>query len=164
MQRNQLARLVFAEVEVEDDRVATVVPRPDFAPFFAAMAPPDDDPEKSSDPDPDGSGSGFEAGVSTRAPSRSDGAEVTGVGLVGSVWDLLLPPGALLIGSMHVADRRYAAPRARKLSPQCEALIQTAASRGATLRQLAAEHGVSHVTVARIVRDAATGTQTVSRL
>jgi len=67
------------------------------------------------------------------------------------------------MGELDGEERRYAAPRARKLSPQHEALIRTAASRGATLRQLAAEHGVSHVTVARIVRDAASGTQIVPR-
>ncbi len=34
-QRNTLARLIFQQVEIEDDRVAAVVPQPDFAPFFA---------------------------------------------------------------------------------------------------------------------------------
>jgi hypothetical protein len=34
-QRNALARLIFQKVEIEDDRVAAVVPQPDFAPFFA---------------------------------------------------------------------------------------------------------------------------------
>ena len=87
----------------------------------------------------------------------------SGVGLIGSVWDLILPPGALLIGDLDWTDRRYAAPRPRKLAPQHEALIRTAASRGATLRQLAAEHGVTHVTVAHIVRETASGTQTASR-
>jgi hypothetical protein len=33
-QRNALARLNFKKVEVEDDRVAAVVPKPDFAPIF----------------------------------------------------------------------------------------------------------------------------------
>ncbi|HEY7154578.1 MAG TPA: recombinase family protein [Gemmataceae bacterium] len=33
-QRNDLARLVFQEIEVRDDRVVAVVPQPDFAPFF----------------------------------------------------------------------------------------------------------------------------------
>ena len=37
-QRNALARLVFASVELVDDRVTAVVPRPDFAPFFVARA------------------------------------------------------------------------------------------------------------------------------
>ena len=33
-QCNDLARLVCTSVEIEDDRVAAVVPRADFAPFF----------------------------------------------------------------------------------------------------------------------------------
>ena len=33
-QRNALAKLVFQSVEIKDDRVAAVVPQPDFAPFF----------------------------------------------------------------------------------------------------------------------------------
>ena len=33
-QGNALARLIFKKVEVEDDRVATVVPKPDFALIF----------------------------------------------------------------------------------------------------------------------------------
>ena len=33
-QRNALARVVFRSVELVDDRVAAVVPQPDFAPFF----------------------------------------------------------------------------------------------------------------------------------
>ena len=40
-QRNALARLVFRSVELVDDRVAAVVPQPDFAPFFAARAAED---------------------------------------------------------------------------------------------------------------------------
>ena len=35
-QRNQLARLIFASVEVRDDRVVAIEPQPDFAPFFVA--------------------------------------------------------------------------------------------------------------------------------
>jgi hypothetical protein len=34
-QRNALARLIFQKIEIEDDRVTAVVPKPDFAPFFA---------------------------------------------------------------------------------------------------------------------------------
>ncbi len=37
-QRNALGRLVFESVEIADRRVAAVVPRPDFAPFFVARA------------------------------------------------------------------------------------------------------------------------------
>ena len=37
-QRNTLVRLVFQSVEIVDDRVVTVVPQPDFAPFFVAQA------------------------------------------------------------------------------------------------------------------------------
>jgi DNA invertase Pin-like site-specific DNA recombinase len=37
-QRNALARLVFESIEIEDDRVAAVVPQPDFAPFFVKRA------------------------------------------------------------------------------------------------------------------------------
>jgi DNA invertase Pin-like site-specific DNA recombinase len=33
-QRNELARLIFASIEIRDDRVVAVVPQPDFAPFF----------------------------------------------------------------------------------------------------------------------------------
>lgn len=34
-QRNALAQILFQKVEIKDDRVATVVPQSDFAPFFA---------------------------------------------------------------------------------------------------------------------------------
>ena len=34
-QRNVLARLFFQSIEVTDNRVAAVVPQPDFTPFFA---------------------------------------------------------------------------------------------------------------------------------
>ncbi len=37
-QRNALARLVFASVEIADDRVTAIMPQPDFAPFFVAEA------------------------------------------------------------------------------------------------------------------------------
>ncbi|MBA2754154.1 MAG: recombinase zinc beta ribbon domain-containing protein [Chloroflexia bacterium] len=40
-QRNALARLIFESVEIVDDRVAAVVPRADFAPFFVAGTPVD---------------------------------------------------------------------------------------------------------------------------
>ncbi len=72
--------------------------------------------------------------------------------------------GALILWDLDGVDRHDAASLARKLSSQHEPLVRTAASRGTTLRQVAAEHGVSHVTVARIVRDAASGTRTVFRL
>jgi site-specific DNA recombinase len=38
VQRNELARLVFETIEIEDDRVVAVVPQPDFAPFFVKRA------------------------------------------------------------------------------------------------------------------------------
>ena len=150
-ERNRLARQVLSGAVVENKTVVAVAPWPEVAAFFALVAVG----EKSGDAAPGDPGDGVQSGVS---------AEVTGVGSIGSVWDLVLPPNALLIGNLNWTDRRYAAPRARKLSPQHEALIRTAASRGATLRQLAAEHGVSHVTVARIVRDAPSGTQTDSQM
>ncbi|MDP9356641.1 MAG: recombinase family protein [Chloroflexota bacterium] len=44
-ERNDLARLVFASVEVVDDRVVAVVPQRDFAPFFLAEGRDDPGPE-----------------------------------------------------------------------------------------------------------------------
>jgi hypothetical protein len=37
-QRNALPRLDFESIEIEDDRVAAVVPQPDFTPFFMKRA------------------------------------------------------------------------------------------------------------------------------
>ncbi len=37
-ERNTLARLAFQSVEIKDDRVAAIVPTPDFAPFFVDEA------------------------------------------------------------------------------------------------------------------------------
>ncbi len=54
-QRNALARLVFISVEITDDRVVAVVPQPDFAPFFVALATDDAAPEDNAN-GPDDSG------------------------------------------------------------------------------------------------------------
>ena len=78
-------------------------------------------------------------------------ADRTGVGFVGSVSDLILPPGALLMAAPDGEERRYAAPRERKLDSEQEHAVRVAASRGSSLRALAANHGVSHQTVAYIV-------------
>ncbi len=56
------------------------------------------------------------------------------------------------MATLEDGEVRYGGPRPRKLTPETEATIRVAAARGATLRQLAAAHGVSHQTVARIVR------------
>jgi hypothetical protein len=37
-QRNRLARLIFQQVRIHDDRVVAVLPQPDFMPFFALEA------------------------------------------------------------------------------------------------------------------------------
>ncbi|MBA3528257.1 MAG: hypothetical protein H0T91_02885 [Propionibacteriaceae bacterium] len=44
------------------------------------------------------------------------------------------------MGDPDGEDQRYAVPRARKLGPEQEHAISVAASRGATLRELAALH------------------------
>ncbi|MDQ4099484.1 MAG: hypothetical protein M3121_03175 [Chloroflexota bacterium] len=69
-QRNDLARLVFQSIEVQNDRVVAVVPQPDFTPFFAVKAADD------------GMGGGNENGTGgTDAVNReTEEAEATGVG------------------------------------------------------------------------------------
>ncbi len=49
-------------------------------------------------------------------------------------------------------ERRYAVPRKRKLDPKLEHEIRVAAGRGSSRRTLAAKHGVSHQTIASILR------------
>ena len=48
-------------------------------------------------------------------------------------------------------ERRYAGPRERKLGSEQEHAIRVAASHGSSFRDLAADHSVSHQTIASIV-------------
>ncbi len=76
----------------------------------------------------------------------------TGVGFVGPHEDLILPAGAIFMGEPDDEVRRYAGPRQRNLGHEQERAIR-AAARGSSFRDLAAEYGVSHQTVARILRE-----------
>jgi hypothetical protein len=60
------------------------------------------------------------------------------------------------VGDLNEEERRYAEPRQRKLDPGQEHAIRVAASHGSSLRALAADHGMSHQTVASIVGHQAT--------
>jgi hypothetical protein len=124
-QRNALARMLYVQVLIKDDRVAAVEPQPSFAPFFS-----------------------WDCQV-RRLSGGSDGDRSVGC---------ILPVGSLVIAvrpPLHVAGRSkratYRSPRQRKLSAeQVEAIRTEAGNR--TLRELAAEFGVSHETIRTVLR------------
>jgi hypothetical protein len=67
-QRHAQARLAFQSVEIGDDRVTTVIPQPDFAPFFA-LADEENDNGQTDQADPHRQGStltGGSDGIRTR--------------------------------------------------------------------------------------------------
>jgi hypothetical protein len=138
-----LARLIFHSIEIEDDRVVAIVPQPDFAPFFIDRHQRENGGDGNT---PEGSG-----GVNREIEE----AEATGDRSVGYI----LPVGALVIAirpPLRVGGRSkratYRSPRQRKLSAeQVEAIQADAGNR--TLRELAAEFGVSHETVRSIISD-----------
>ena len=65
------------------------------------------------------------------------------------------PPEQQAVGSSGRAA--YQAPRPRRLTPEEEVAVRALAE-SRSLRSLAADFGVSHETVRRVVRDAAAGT------
>ena len=64
---------------------------------------------------------------------------------------LVLPPGALRMSLVNATSDRYCAPRRRKLSVDQEAAVRVALTQGRTLRGVAADFGVSHETVRKVV-------------
>ncbi len=56
------------------------------------------------------------------------------------------------MGELDGEERRYSEPRKHKIGPNQEHAIRIAAARGSSLRGLAAENGVSHQTIASILR------------
>lgn len=121
-ERNRLARHLFAEAVVENRTVVAVKPRPDLLPFFATVK---------------------------WCEGGSDGDRFSGC---------ILPVGALLFAETPPRrcvgpSRRdtYREPRRRKLSQEQGAAIRASAGIR-TLRELAADFGVSHETVRAALR------------
>jgi DNA invertase Pin-like site-specific DNA recombinase len=145
-QRNALARLVFAEIEIKEDRVVAVVPQPDFAPFFLLQVGNSDDGDEHAD------------GAESSAPSSEvlNGRKRRGsIASPRHANDSLEPIVVAVVPPRRVAGRSrraaYHAPRPRKLSiEQQTALLDAAANH--SLRWLATEFGVSHETVRRVLR------------
>ena len=145
-QRNGLARTVFQQVEIKDDRVVAVLPQPEFAPFFNLLAPDDDDPDGNNDGQPHSAAPSCQ--TSTLA-GGSDGLRSRGC---------RIPDGAMAFA--EVPDRRrvgssqrdgYQLPRARILTADDEAVVRSMAGER-SLRDLAAEFGVSYETIRRVAR------------
>ena len=155
-QRNALARLVFGAVEVTDDRVAAVMPQPDFAPFFVTRVAAEgmlEENENGADETVRSSEVMYRRkrrgshphlqnllcpGRTLRVPVPDLRPSVPSA----SRWPAASPPDA-------PAPRRYRA-RPRKLTPEQEdAARALAATR--SLRSLAADFGVSHETVRAVL-------------
>lgn len=124
-QRNALASMLFAQIRIKDHWVAAVEPQPRFAPFFSWDC------------------------HARRLSGGSDGHWSDGC---------ILPPGAHLIATPPPRRRTgrsrrdtYQQPRSRKLSPERASELRRVAA-GRSLRDLAAEYGVSHETVRTLLR------------
>jgi hypothetical protein len=124
--------MLFAQIRIKDDWVAAVELQPSFAPFFR-----------------------WDFQV-RRLSGGSDGDRSVGC---------ILPIGALLIAvrpPLRVAGRSmratYRSPRQRKLSSEQEAAIRREASNH-TLREIAADFGVSHETIRSVVSHIHTPTE-----
>ncbi len=102
-QRNALVRLVFESVEIMDDRVAAVIPQPDFAPFFAM------------DADESVGGAAQQNGTTEAAPSSE---VMTGRKRRGSVAHAPIPADPTWGGSAHhCTGCATVAPGARACGP-----------------------------------------------
>ena len=127
---NKLARKPFAKVVVSNRTAVAVVPRPEFRALFSALP----------------------------RPVTQDGEGCTGGNDGGRFRGCSLPLDALIVAPP--AERRrvgrsrrdaYRAPRARTLTAeQVAAVLASRPSR--TLRELAAEFGVSHETIRSVLR------------
>jgi DNA invertase Pin-like site-specific DNA recombinase len=138
VQRNALARLLFKEVRLKDEWVVAVLPQPSFAPFF------DWDCQ------------------ARRLSGGSDGGR-------GRVLELFRPRRMLIpdLRARASGTRRWPsrqAPsvepryrvRARRLTSEQERSIQALAAMR-SLRELAAEFGISHETIRTVLRHARLG-------
>ncbi|MDP9364285.1 MAG: hypothetical protein M3Q10_08705 [Chloroflexota bacterium] len=158
-QRYALARLVFEAVEVTDDRVATVMPQPDFAPFFVTRVAIEGMLEEN------------ENGADEAAPPtevlhqrKRRGSRQHFQNLVRSGASVRVPVPGPLLGATPASGLdgpsrsrpdapaccRYRA-RPRKLTA-AQVLDIRALAATRSLRSLAAEFGVSHETIRSALR------------
>ena len=140
-QRNALARLIFQSVEIEDDRVAAVVPQRDFAPFFALAE-------------------NNETGWSVlTTPERqvlslaggSDGDRLREIDVVELPLVPFLFPDRLLCSRRRGEAGRYAVAVKGPRIPREQWPEVAARARREGLRAVARDFGVSHETVRSVV-------------
>ncbi|MDP9375263.1 MAG: recombinase family protein [Chloroflexota bacterium] len=129
-QRNRLARLVFEEVVIENERVTAVKPRPELAGFFAL----------------DCQVRGLEVNA-----GGSDGDRLREIDVVQLPLVPFLYPERLLRARQRRGAGRYAAGlKGPRLSPECWPEI-AARAEYESLRDLAVTYGVSHETIRGIL-------------
>ena len=133
-ERNRIARQLFADVLVVNKTAVAVMPRPEFRPFLELAGT---DPQVRED---------LSTVMSLRRKRR--GSVALPRHDVGVVVIAEAPRRPLSGRSKRAA---YHTPRRRKLSPEQEAVIRAAAGTR-SLRELAAEFGVSHETIRAVAR------------
>jgi hypothetical protein len=151
VQRSALARLVFASIATEDDRVAAVVPHPDFALFFQK-------PQVDEGLFEANSNDVTEVTSSVKlCMGGSDGGRVCVLELFVPrrvvVHDYRTRPSVIPCWPSRHSTASYVRyrARARKLTTEQESVIR-ALTGTKSLRALAADFGVSHETIRAICR------------
>jgi hypothetical protein len=130
-ERNELARQMFNSVKIENRTAVEITPRPDLVPFFAALAAE--------------SSNVMTYGRKRRgsvSPARHDTRGTDPINIA------VVPPRRLSGRSKRTA---YYAPRQSKLTAEQKATIRSEAG-SHTLRDLAADFGVSHETIRTVLR------------
>jgi hypothetical protein len=133
-ERKLITRQLFADVVVENRTVVAPPPRPELAPFFESLAV---------NPDP---------GITPKRKRRASSRANTQNPLIPphAAWIVQTIPGRRSVG----ASKRDALlePRPRKPDAARDARMRTLASQGRTLREIAADFGVSHETMRTVCR------------